>query len=203
LHIVAIETSNRFCSAALYNGEDIIYKAELTPSCQASRIASLYEEVLQGQRIDYIAVAAGPGSFTGVRIGLAFARGLRLALSKPIIAMSNLEAIAYYIYGQEKEVKDIIVLQDAFRQEIYMQEFTIKAGPGELKLCKIPETKETLPPGFIIAGSAANLVSSDIYPIDSRYYWADAYMLALAAEYKLKNNLPSQEAEPIYLRPAL
>ena len=64
---------------------------------QAERIAPLVREVMAGMAfaaIDRVAVTTGPGSFTGVRVGLSFARALALALDKPCVGVSTLEALA-------------------------------------------------------------------------------------------------------------
>ena len=70
--------------------------------------------------IDAIAVAAGPGSFTGLRIGSATAKGLGLALEKPLIAIPTIEALAYNMYGTQQLVCPIM---DARRGQVYTGAF--------------------------------------------------------------------------------
>lgn len=65
--------------------------------------------------IDAIAVAKGPGSFTGLRIGSATAKGLGLALGKPIIEVPTVDALAYQLYGMSL----ICPMMDARRQQVY------------------------------------------------------------------------------------
>ncbi len=68
------------------------------------------------QTIDAIAIAAGPGSFTGLRIGAATAKGLGLALNKPLVEVPTLKGLAYNLYGTERLV---CPLMDARRNQVY------------------------------------------------------------------------------------
>src|SRR5699024_6208681 len=68
--------------------------------------------------IDAIAVAAGPGSFTGLRIGSATAKGLGLALQKPLIAVPTVEALAYNLYDTGEDTV-ICPIMDARRNQVY------------------------------------------------------------------------------------
>jgi tRNA threonylcarbamoyladenosine biosynthesis protein TsaB len=68
------------------------------------------------QEIDAIAVAAGPGSFTGLRIGSSTAKGLGLALDKPVISVPTVEGLAYNLYGTDKLICPIM---DARRNQVY------------------------------------------------------------------------------------
>lgn len=98
--VFAIDTALNACSAALVqDGETLCVRTELMARGQAERLALLVEDVMSevGARftdIDRIAVTRGPGAFTGLRVGLAFARGLALALGKPCVGFSTLEVLA-------------------------------------------------------------------------------------------------------------
>ncbi len=75
--------------------------------------------------VDAIVVSKGPGSFTGLRIGAATAKGLGLALNKPIVAVPTVDAIAYNLYGTEGL---ICPLMDARRNQVYTGLYTFEAG---------------------------------------------------------------------------
>jgi tRNA threonylcarbamoyladenosine biosynthesis protein TsaB len=98
--ILAIDTALNACSVALVaDGATRICMVEPMSKGQAERLACMVDEAMTQSGygiadLDRIAVTRGPGTFTGVRIGLAFSRGLAIALAKPCIGLSTLEVLA-------------------------------------------------------------------------------------------------------------
>ena len=129
MKILALDSSGLVASVAILDGETL--QAEYTVNYKKTHSQTLLpmlEEVqkmieLQLDTVDAVAVACGPGSFTGLRIGSATAKGLGLALKKPLIAVPTLEALAYQFYGTDKLV---CPLMDARRSQVYtgIYEFT-------------------------------------------------------------------------------
>jgi tRNA threonylcarbamoyladenosine biosynthesis protein TsaB len=98
--VLGIDTTLDACSAALVrDGEVLASMQDCMSRGQAERLAPMTREIVEGAGfafadIDRVAVTTGPGSFTGVRVGLSFARALALALDKPCVGVSTLEALA-------------------------------------------------------------------------------------------------------------
>ena len=122
MKILALDSSGIVASVAVI--EDDILLAEYTVNYKKTHSQTLLpmlDEVvkmteLDLQTIDAIAVAAGPGSFTGLRIGSATAKGLGLALKKPLIAVPTVDALAYNLY----DVSGLICpIMDARRSQVY------------------------------------------------------------------------------------
>jgi len=147
--VLAVDTTHEFGSLALVAGEEARDEVLLhAPDGFGQVLYEHLERLLErnGVRlgaIDCFAAAFGPGSFTGVRIGLACVKGLAEALGRPVAAVSNLEAMA--AYGSAPRRAFVL---DARRGEVYGAVY----GPGgevllEETVMKFPAWLETLPAG--------------------------------------------------------
>lgn len=122
MKLLALDSSGLVASVAI--AEDDTLLAEYTVNYKKTHSQTLLpmlDEVvkmteLDLESVDAIAVAGGPGSFTGLRIGSATAKGLGLALNKPLIHVPTVEALAFSLYGVEKL---ICPLMDARRSQVY------------------------------------------------------------------------------------
>ena len=139
--VLGIDTSCGTCSAALYNGNllaenvitEIHKQAALTPSLIEK---TLKDANLQTNDIDVIAVTNGPGSFTGIRIGISLAQGFASVIGKPILGLTTLEAVAYGTTGES------IVAIDAGKSEVYYQVFNDGLAVSEISLKPVSEITE-------------------------------------------------------------
>lgn len=122
MKILALDSSGLVASVAVVEDDNLI--AEYTMNhkkTHSQTLVPMLDELrnmveLDMDTLDAIAVAAGPGSFTGLRIGSATAKGLGLALQKPIVAVPTVDALAYNLYGSDKV---ICPLMDARRNQVY------------------------------------------------------------------------------------
>lgn len=122
MKLLALESSGLVASVAIVS-EDILL-AEYTVNYKKTHSQTLLpmlDEIIQMveldlSEVDAIAVTAGPGSFTGLRIGSATAKGLGLVLKKPIIPVPTLDCLAYNLYGTDKL---ICPMMDARRNQVY------------------------------------------------------------------------------------
>lgn len=138
-NILAIETSTLTGSLALLSGEEIRGEITLSVSVQHSeRLMPAMDQLLRNaatdiSAIDLFAVANGPGSFTGLRIGIAAAQGLALAGQKPVVGISTLEALAMNgIFFQGL----VVPILNAFRGEVYRGFYFSPGGYGDIKVLK-------------------------------------------------------------------
>ena len=121
MKILALDSSSLVASVALVT--DAVLTAEYTINFKKTHSQTLLPMIdemakmteLDLETLDAVAVAAGPGSFTGLRIGSATAKGLGLALKKPLISVSTIDAMAYGLFGSA----DLVVpIMDAKRNQV-------------------------------------------------------------------------------------
>ncbi len=130
--VLGLDTSLAACSAAITrDGETLAAISESMLRGHQERLAILVQETVQAAGlaftdVDRVGVTVGPGSFTGLRVGLAFAKGLGLALSKPCIGVGTLEALAASDPGPGLTCAVI----DGKRGQVYLQMFDGQAGGG-------------------------------------------------------------------------
>ncbi len=141
MKILALDSSGLVASAALAEDDNLIaeytiqykktHSQTLLPMLEAIR--DMVE--LDLSTVDAIAVAAGPGSFTGLRIGSATAKGLAFALQKPIVPVPTLDGLAYQMYGTDALVCPIM---DARRSQVYtgIYEFTYGDKGYDMRVIK-------------------------------------------------------------------
>lgn len=136
MRILGIESSSLVASVALVT--DDILTAEYTvdfKKTHSQTLLPMLDEMMgllgvEMDTVDAIAVAGGPGSFTGLRIGAATAKGLGLALERPLIHVPTLDAMAYNLWG----VRDMVCpIMDAKRRQVYTGLYRLEKGMDVVK----------------------------------------------------------------------
>ena len=123
--ILALDTCLGACSAALIHEDRVLAaSSELMERGHQERLAPLVAEIMESavvpfDAVERIAVTTGPGSFTGLRVGIAFAKGLGLALEKPVVGVGTLHALA----ASAEEATLTAGVVDARREQVYLQPF--------------------------------------------------------------------------------
>lgn len=123
MNIVAIDSSGLVATVAIMTEEKMVAEYTINnKKTHSQTLLPMLDEIVKAsglakKEIDAVAISKGPGSFTGLRIGSATAKGLGLALDKPLIEVSTLMALAYNVWG----AKDAVVcpIMDARRGEVY------------------------------------------------------------------------------------
>ncbi|MDD6728381.1 MAG: tRNA (adenosine(37)-N6)-threonylcarbamoyltransferase complex dimerization subunit type 1 TsaB [Eubacteriales bacterium] len=208
--ILSIDSSAVTASVALTDGEKVL-KSELINAglTHSETLLPMIKRIMDGYNVsdlEAIAITAGPGSFTGVRIGVATVKGLAFENDIPCVSVSTLEAIAYNFIDTDCIV---CAVMDARRMQFYNALFEIKNNKVT-RLCpdraiSIEELKKDLSAynNVIVAGDGAELCFNNIgldnvILADEEKRYQNGIGVSMAAENKEK--ISASQLMPIYLR---
>ncbi|MGF1594736.1 MAG: tRNA (adenosine(37)-N6)-threonylcarbamoyltransferase complex dimerization subunit type 1 TsaB, partial [Kiloniellaceae bacterium] len=161
--LLALDVAGESCSVALWaDGRVVARRFTVMARGQSERLVPMIAEVLAEwgggfDGLDAIAVTTGPGGFTGVRIGLATARGLALARRLPLIGVSSFEVAAAAASAAERAGRQVLAALDSKRDALFIQRFDSDLGelgpPAEVAAADLAHL---LPPGpLVLTGDAA------------------------------------------------
>ena len=161
MKVLGLDSAGRGCAAAVLDGERVLAaRAETMTRGQSERLLPLIAETLAAAglapaALDLIAATTGPGSFTGIRIGLAAARGLALAIGRPVIGVGVFDAYAASVAPAASAGRTLVVAVESKREEFYLQAFMPNARTPAAQV--LPrDVAIWLPPGpLVLAGDAA------------------------------------------------
>lgn len=213
--ILAFDTAQGALSAAIRDGDgELASFFEPRTRGHAEALMPLLETLLAEAALgfsdlDALAVTVGPGTFTGLRVGLSAARGLALALGLPLVGVTTLESIAEPVGAAPDET--VIASFDAKRNEVYLQVFSSALIPiTEPLLVDLGDVAAHLPEGRlvlvgtgsallveILAGRAADLRIAEARPQPEAAAIARIAMKRLAAEGR---GAFRQAPQPLYIR---
>ena len=221
MKILALETSATVASCCIYDDEKFLARSSVNAGLTHSRTlmpmvnATLSFADLTMDDIDAIAVAVGPGSFTGIRIGVATAKGLAFPRDLPCVAVSTLEAMAYRLSGFPISGR-ICAVMDARCNQVYTATFLVEDGVF------LPETPEEAisiddlfarlktsdTPVYLIGDGAEmcyhlgkkSVPQLTLLPEQLRLQDADGVALAASFKLFLGHTVKSEALLPTYLR---
>lgn len=208
--LLSVDSSAVTASAALTDGNRIIKSEFINKGLTHSEtLLPLIKRVMEGysySKLDAIAITAGPGSFTGVRIGVATVKGLAFSNDIPCISVSTLEAIAYNFVDEDCVV---CAVMDARRMQFYNALFKIENGKV-IRLCEdraisIEDLKQDVKKydKVIIAGDGAKLCFENI-ELDNVVIAADENIyqngIGVSRAAQNKDKINSASLMPVYLR---
>lgn len=219
MKILALESSATACSVALCEDEKLIAQTFQNSGLTHSRTLMPMADSLLDQcghsldQVDVIAVAAGPGSFTGLRIGVATAKGLAWAGEKPCAPCSTLESMAW----QLAHVDGIIIAaMDARRSQVYNAVFRARNGVLErlstdraIGLAELEEEVKKYEENKILVGDGAQLCYNEwqeritdlsLAPMHLRAQTAWGVARAALELARADKLVPGEQLVPVYLR---
>lgn len=219
LKMLAIDTTADACSVALLNHGEMSSLSEICPGNQTQRILPMVQQILSASflslhQLDALAFTRGPGSFTGVRLGIGVSQGLALGADLPMIGVSSLAVLAQGAF-RKTGLKQVLTAMDARMGELYWGAFIQKSlgewecTEGEMLITpKQAECEMQLLKGkWTYSGSAwpaydhllkvnpAILTKADLFLPQAE----DILPLAVAL-WKNGATLSVAQAEPVYLR---
>ena len=160
---LAIETALHACSAALLDaGRVVADRHEIIARGHAERLVPLVAELMAEagvRRADHVTVDIGPGSFTGIRVGLAAAKAFGLAWRVPVTGCASTALVAAGVLAANPELDRVYVAFDASRGEVYGQPFD-RSGPLADVEALAPGTAAAAARGWSVAGSGAVLLAA-------------------------------------------
>ena len=137
MYVLGVETATRVGSVAVVSEEGLIGEYTLNVSLSHSeRLLPAIDQLLQGMDIpfsdiDALAISLGPGSFTGLRIGVSTIKGLSFASEKPVVGIPTLDALAHNFYGSEIMICPMV---DARKKEVFAALYRCNQADGLQKL---------------------------------------------------------------------
>ncbi|PSV48570.1 tRNA (adenosine(37)-N6)-threonylcarbamoyltransferase complex dimerization subunit type 1 TsaB [Photobacterium indicum] len=189
--ILAVDTSTENCSVALMMGDEIISRCEYAPREHTTKILPMVDTVLaEGgvklTQLDALAFGRGPGSFTGVRIGIGIAQGLAFGADLPMVGISTLMTMAQGTYRTHQS-EQVLTAIDARMGEIYWGQYRRQIDGDWLLQGK----ERVLAPDALVQEQNANQTDSGIW-LTAGTGW-ESY-----AELRSQLNINAQKGEILY-----
>lgn len=202
--ILCIDTAGADCAVLLArDGETLAQARETLGRGHAERLAPMTQELLaragaEIAALDRVAVVTGPGSFAGIRVGVAFARGLGLTLDIPVLGVSLFDLMAHAHGGAPL----LAAMHDAARGEVAFQLYRFSQAESDLKRMPVSDAAAHIAATGaepLLAGSAAGLLAP-LIPA-ARTAPPEAEPLLRMAQIASQADPAANPPEPLYVRP--
>ncbi len=206
LTILALDCSTSACSAAVRGPSGLLAAQRVTGRGQAEAMVPLVGEVLAAAGCDWpeiglIGVTVGPGSFTGLRIGLAAARALSLARRIPIAGVTTADLLAFSLPAAARQGRSVLIAIDSKRDDLFVQLFGADGSPAGEIAAMLPEDALAAHPGpLLVAGDAAEAFRGLRGDVEILSLLPDAAPLSELALLRWGEGT-ALPAQPLYLRP--
>lgn len=196
--IVGLTSSTATVGVAVArDGQLLASRQVVTDRRHAEEITPLLDQAIREtgcsiSEVDRLAVDVGPGRFTGLRVGLATARGLALACDVPVVGVTSLELLA-----AAQPARPVVAVIDARRNEVFQQIF-LSSGPKEANVGPPSELAADVPPDALVVGDGADRYQEMYGSAVLLDQAPDASVLvALAMD---RTPMPGSNVLPVYLR---
>jgi tRNA threonylcarbamoyladenosine biosynthesis protein TsaB len=213
--LLAIDTVTEACSAALLVDGEISQRFTIEPRRHTELILPMVYELLADAglslgQLDALAVDRGPGSFTGVRIGIGVVQGLAFAVDQPVFPVSSLATLALAACQKDCD-HTVLAMLDARMQEVYWSTYNVKQGMLQSHMDEQVGQLETLPklPGKILCvGTGARLLAATQHSYENYDFIQDStfdyphalHVVQLASQYSPEKAVSATQLQPVYLR---
>jgi tRNA threonylcarbamoyladenosine biosynthesis protein TsaB len=215
LRFLAFDTAGDGCSACLFEGEAVtVFRLDPASDGRSERLPDLLVGLLEDRLVglddlDALAVCVGPGSFSGIRTGVAAARGLALATGLPVFGVTSFAALVARLLRESRDGRPIAAAIDARRGQIYCQRFDPAGAPAGPPVAAAPEAvAATLEGAWRVVGSGASLLHAHLRDaalgemIDRPLDAVSVGTAVLAAAARGVRPVAGTALRPLYLRDA-
>ncbi|KAE9625873.1 tRNA (adenosine(37)-N6)-threonylcarbamoyltransferase complex dimerization subunit type 1 TsaB [Aeromonas veronii] len=218
MKILAVDTATEACSAALLVGDKLFSRWEEAPRDHTRKILPMVQAVLEDAGIslsdlDAIAFGRGPGSFTGVRIGISVAQGLAFGAGVPLIGISTLAAMAQGAYRLDG-AEQVLTAIDARMNEVYFGRYELIDGRMQLVGDEVVSEPAALVDvrgklagpvtcvgtGFETYGETLSGLADELAVSQVRFPAAEDMLPLARAAWLAGEAVPVEQATPVYLR---
>ncbi|AYK20252.1 tRNA (adenosine(37)-N6)-threonylcarbamoyltransferase complex dimerization subunit type 1 TsaB [Aeromonas veronii] len=218
MKILAVDTATEACSAALLVGDKLFSRWEEAPRDHTRKILPMVQAVLEDAGIslsdlDAIAFGRGPGSFTGVRIGISVAQGLAFGAGVPLIGISTLAAMAQGAYRLDG-AQQVLTAIDARMNEVYFGRYELIDGRMQLvgdevvsepvalvdARGKLAGPVTCVGTGFETYGETLSGLADELAESQVRFPAAEDMLPLARAAWLAGEAVPVEQATPVYLR---